>query len=116
MLHYHCVTFYINKTAKERVPGTTEFSPEILTLPRISSKDATTNAYADLTHALLNPTTTRLLTMFGDKKIAALKKLTKILNMIDPTQVTPHPRVNTPEATPEAAVAPPTRVDPQDYI
>ena len=96
ILHYRCLTYYIPKTAKERVSETTEFSPETLTLPRMSSKDAASHATADLTHTLLNPTPNSPLKTLGDKKKSPLKQLAEIFNMVAPPQVTPPLRVNNP--------------------
>ena len=75
MLHYRCLTSYITKTAKEKVSDTTYSPPATLNFPRLSSKDAATNAATDLTYALLNPTPTSPLTTLGNKQTAALRKL-----------------------------------------
>ena len=116
MLHYRCITSYIPKTEKERVSENTDFLPATLTLKRISSKDAITHAAADLTHALLNPTPTSLLTTLGDNKIAALMQLAEIFTKPAPPQVTPPLRVHTPETTADAAPETPLRVDPHGDI
>ena len=62
MLHYRCLASYIPKMAKERVSDTTDFSRATPTFPRLSYKDSATNATADLTQTLLNPTPTIPLT------------------------------------------------------
>ena len=116
MLHYRCLTFYIPKTAKERVSNTTKFLPETLTLPIISSKYAATHPSSDLTHDLLNPTVTSPLTALGYKQTAALKQLAEIFNKYASPQGMTSPRVNYPKATPEAAPAPTHWVDPQGDI
>ena len=116
IIHYRCLISYIPKTSKGIVSHTTEFPPSTLTFPIISSKDAETHAAADLIHTLINPTPTTPLTTLGYKQTAALNPLAEIFNMVPPPQVTPPPRVNTPEATPEASPAPPQRVDPQVNI
>ena len=70
----------------------------------------------DLTHSLLSPNPTSPLTMLGDKQTVALRKLVENFNKDPPPQFTPPPRVHTPEKTPDAALAPPQRVDPHGDI
>ena len=130
MLHYHCLTSYTPKMAKEQVSDITYFLPATLTLRIMSSKDAATHVVANITQSLLNPTPTIPLKMLCNNQTLALKQLTEIFNMAAPPQVTPPknerlqqyklpklpPRVNTSESTPEAAPGLPTRVDPQGDI
>ena len=90
--------------------------PENLILPIILSKYASTHVASGLTHVLLKPTPTRPITTLGDKEIVVLKKLAEIFIKSAPQQVTPPPRVYTPEANPEAAHVPSLMVDPQGDI
>ena len=49
MLHYRCLTYYIPKTASERVSDTTGLFPDQKNFPRLSPEDAVTRSAADLT-------------------------------------------------------------------
>ena len=84
MIHYFCLKSYIPRTAKEQVSDTTEFFPETLPLPRISSEYAETHVVDDLAHSLLSPTPTSPLTTLVNNHTAALKQLAEILNMAAP--------------------------------
>ena len=82
----------------------------------MSSKDTAMHAVTDLIHTLFNPTPTIKITALGNKQTAALRQLSEIITKAAYPQETPPPRVHTPEATPDAAPEPPTRVDPQGDI
>ena len=85
-------------------------------MPRLYYMDSETHAAEDLTHALINPTPTIPLTTLRDNQTAALRKIAEIFNKAAPPQVTPPPRVHTPEKTPDADPVPPPRVDPHGDI
>ena len=100
ILHYRCLKLYTPKTSKERVSDNTKLFPATLTLPIISSKDTETHADADLTHYLLNPTTTSQLISLGDKQTESLRQLAEIFTKAaappkDTTSEGSYPRVNT---------------------
>ena len=100
MIYYRCLTSYIPNTETEIVSDTTDFFPETLTLPILSSKDSETHAAAFLIYALLNPTPTSPLTTLGGNQKAALRRLAEIFNKAAPLQITPPPGVHTLETTP----------------
>ena len=62
------------------------------------------------------PTPTSPFTTLGDKQTVALRKIVEIFTKAASPLVTPPPRVHTPEKTPDAALAPPQRVDPHGDI
>ena len=55
MRHYHCLTYYIPKTASERVSDTTDIFTVQKQPPSLYPEDALTHLVADLIEALQNP-------------------------------------------------------------
>jgi hypothetical protein len=76
--HYRCYTVYITKTRGNRIVETVEFSPEKFTLPFPSSQYLSTQAAADLTHALLHPQPAGPFCKVGNEQTIALKRLASI--------------------------------------
>ena len=74
ILHYCCLAQYTPKTATHIIYDTTEFLPARPSPPRMSSEYVAMHVNEDLTHAILNSTTTIPLMVLGEKYTAPLKQ------------------------------------------
>jgi hypothetical protein len=76
--HYRCYTVFFTKKRGERIVETVEFYPEKFTLPFPSAQDLSTQATAELTHAILHPQPEGPFCKVGDERTIALKRLADI--------------------------------------
>jgi hypothetical protein len=73
--HNRCYTVYITKTRSSKVAETVELFPHQFKVPFPTSSELTTQAAADLTHALLNPQPAGPFCQVGDEQAVALRRL-----------------------------------------
>jgi hypothetical protein len=86
--HYRCYRVHINKTEAVRIVDTVEFFPAKATMPRTASKDMTTIAAQELTHALMHPSPTAPFSIIGGAQLEALRQLATIVNAALPPSAT----------------------------
>jgi hypothetical protein len=110
MEHYRCYRLFITKTQSYRIADMVEFFPSKITMPKLSSQDAASQAAQDLIQALQNPAPAAPFHPLGAAHLTALHQLAAIFcnapSRVDTPEdkqpnlaakVTPIPSQNTPD-------------------
>jgi hypothetical protein len=87
--HYCCYQVHITKTKGTRIVDKVEFFPAPLFMPRTSSKDLSSIAAMELSHALQHPSPAAPCSQIGTAQLQAMCQLSDIFSAALPTRPAP---------------------------